>query len=282
MRHATLFCAGILLFAVSLLAGRPDQASQEAGRPTSFALQSAVLGEERLFDVHIPPGDGPFQVIYVLDGQVQFANVVNALVSIDAPPAIVVGVGNIWLRDRDYTPTRVDASAFVDAGAAAVSGGGGRFITHIQQELIPYIDANYPAAATRTLVGHSLGGLIALEILLKHPGLFDRFIVIDPSLWWDEATLLGQSADLLKGEFGDVRLFVGIGAARNKDRPNAEAVREDTSDNSALIRPTVQFVDALQAAPAAGIDLNWKFYPDLDHMSVFNPAVVDGLRFVLH
>jgi predicted alpha/beta superfamily hydrolase len=207
---------------------------------------------------------------------------VNALADLGRPQTIVVGLGNIWLRDRDYTPTRVGPSSFVDAAAAAASGGGGRFIAHLEKELIPYISSNYPAGPSRTLIGHSLGGLIALEILLKHPRLFNRFVVIDPSMWWDGAALLTQSADLLKEQVGDKRLFIGIGAAKSRGRADLDAVRNDTSDDSALIRPTVLFVDAVKAAPERGIRLAWKYYPSQDHMSVFQPAVLDGLRFVVN
>jgi predicted alpha/beta superfamily hydrolase len=279
--HRLLFRGWAPVF-VLLLAAEIGLVGQDAGRRTSFTLQSAVLNEQRSFEIHVPSGSGPFDVVYVLDGQVQFGNVVNALAQVDRSQTIVVGLGNIWLRDRDYTPTRVGPSSFVDATAAAVSGGGERFIAHVEQELIPYVNTHYPASGSRTLVGHSLGGLIAVEILLKHPLLFQRFVVIDPSLWWDGATLVTQSADRLKGEFGNTRLFVGIGAAKNKDRNDVDAVRRDASDDSALIRPTVLFVDAAKAASGHGLRLDWKYYPNQDHMSVFQPAAIDGLRFVMN
>lgn len=41
-----------------------------------------------------------------------------------------------------------------------------------------------------TLIGQSLGGLLATEILFKQPDLFDQYIIVSPSLWWDEESLL--------------------------------------------------------------------------------------------
>ncbi len=35
----------------------------------------------------------------------------------------------------------------------------------------------------RGLVGHSLGGLTAIDILTKVPQLFNAYIAIDPSMW---------------------------------------------------------------------------------------------------
>jgi predicted alpha/beta superfamily hydrolase len=274
------FCPCLSLVAVLLLIGPLDPSAHSAAARTSFTLRSTILNEERSFEVHVPSGRGPFDTVYVLDGQAHFANVVDTLARVGRPETIVVGLGNIWLRDRDYTPTQVAPSAFVTPAAAKASGGGKRFIEHVRQELIPYIDAHYPANASRTLIGHSLGGLIAVEILLKHPRLFQRFVVIDPSLWWDDAALLQQSRDLLRNQSKGTRMFVAIAAAKNRDRVDVDAVRRDTTDNTALIRPSVLWLDSLTETSGHGMHLAWKYYNDQDHMSVVQTAIPDGLRFV--
>jgi exonuclease III len=77
----------------------------------SFKLYSTVLKEDRFFNIYIPSSSrSKFEVIYVLDGQAQFNNVVNALKQLNQNEKIVVGIGNIWLRDRDYTPTHVNST----------------------------------------------------------------------------------------------------------------------------------------------------------------------------
>ena len=35
-----------------------------------------------------------------------------------------------------------------------------------------------------------MGGLLATEILFKKPDLFDNYIIVSPSLWWDNESLL--------------------------------------------------------------------------------------------
>ncbi|MCG7859670.1 alpha/beta hydrolase, partial [Flavihumibacter sediminis] len=35
-----------------------------------------------------------------------------------------------------------------------------------------------------------MGGLLATEILLTKPALFTKYIIVSPSLWWDNASLL--------------------------------------------------------------------------------------------
>jgi hypothetical protein len=109
-----LFCLSIA--ALWLLIGplRPSAHSAAAG--TSFTLRFTALNEERSLEVHVPSGRGPFDTVCVLDGQAHFANVVDSLARIGRPERIVVGLGNIWLRNRDYTLTRVALSAFVTPG----------------------------------------------------------------------------------------------------------------------------------------------------------------------
>jgi len=35
---------------------------------------------------------------------------------------------------------------------------------------------------------------LATEILFKQPDLFDNYIIVSPSLWWDEESLLASDA----------------------------------------------------------------------------------------
>jgi len=271
-------------FLIVLLASTHHAAvtGQATGRTTSFALYSAILDENRAFQIYIPPEPGSgAKAIYVLDGQAQFKTVVDALTALGENRHLVIGVGNIWLRDRDYTPTRVSPSASVDAAAAAVSGGGERFFAHLANELLPYVDARYPVGSSRILIGHSLGGLVAVNILLNHPGVFGRFILIDPSMWWDNSRLVTEASSRLQRSFAPTAVFLAIANSKNRNRDDIDAVRSDTTENTALIRPSVLLLDQFKAHPGNGIDVGWRYYKDQEHMTVFLPAVKDGLAFVL-
>jgi len=266
----------LLFYSTSILAQDRDKNIR------SFKLSSTVLKEDRFFDIYIPSSSkSKFEVIYVLDGQAQFINVVNALKQLDQNEKIVVGIGNIWLRDRDYTPTHVNSSPFLDSKAAAVSGGGKSFISHLEKELIPYIKSHYPVDTSAILIGHSLGGLIAMDILLNHSYLFQKYVIIDPSMWWDDCNLLNQSKEILKRNSYPTFLFLAIANTRNKDKDNIEAIRNDTTQNTALIRPSLLLLDYLKASSNDKIKMDWKYYKGYDHMTVFQAAVNDGLIFLL-
>jgi len=265
-----------------LLASAASVAAQPAGNTASFTLHSAMLNEDRAFQVYVPVDPAPkAAVIYVLDGQAQFTTVVHALTALGRGRHVVIGVGNIWSRDRDYTPTRVSASAFVDGAAAAVSGGGETFVAHLQKELIPYVESHYPVGSSRVLIGHSLGGLLGVSILLDHPGIFDTFVIIDPSMWWDAGRFVNESRQRLRGPFARTTLFLAIANSKNRDFDDVDAVRTDRTQRAVLIRPSVLLRDQFRAHPANGIALGWRYYEDQDHMTVFPAAVRDGLAFVL-
>jgi uncharacterized protein len=248
----------------------------------AFTLHSAILKEDRFFEVYVPSSPkNQLEVVYVLDGPALFSTVVTILKNNNINDKIVVIIGNIWMRDRDYTPTKIQSSPFVDSAAAKISGGGENFIAHMEKELIPYINEHYPAASSRALIGHSLGGLTAVNILLKHTELFNKFIAIDPSLWWDEEKLLNECRELLTKPFPKVSLFLAIANTKNKDKPEIDAVKKDTTVNTALIRPSIILLDYLKEASIKNLTYSWKYYKDADHMTVFEPAAADAFRFLL-
>jgi hypothetical protein len=92
------------------------------------------------------------------------------------PDLILVGVHNVD-RTRDFTPTVMKRNP--------TSGGADKFISFLKQELIPYVNKNYPAGGQNILYGHSLGGLLAIHAMFTEPALFSSYVAADPSLWYD-------------------------------------------------------------------------------------------------
>ncbi len=164
-------------------------------------INSKIMGEERTLNIYLPEGYATcdtckYPVIYLLDGSadedfihvaglVQFCNFswINIL-----PPSIVVGIANVD-RKRDFTfPTTIEK----DKKDFPTTGGSANFIAFLDRELQPFIEAKYRTAGDKTIIGQSLGGLLATEVLFKNPALFNQYIIISPSLWWDGESLLTQ------------------------------------------------------------------------------------------
>jgi len=183
----------------------------------TIELKSKILNENRRVNVYLPNTYHPdstkqYPVIYLLDGSIDedFIHVAGTVQFcsfswIDIiPECILVGIANVD-RKKDFTyPSTVkrDQEEFPTTGHSA------NFINFIANELQPYISKTYETNNNKTLIGQSLGGLLATQILFESPELFDNFIIVSPSLWWDDENLLKRKLDK---SLVDKRIYVGVG-----------------------------------------------------------------------
>ncbi len=92
-------------------------------------------------------------------------------------------------RTRDYTPSYAPSGGY-GSDYQKYSGGAEKFFQFIHRELMPYLDKNYRVQNNSTFVGHSFGGLFGVYLLITHPYLFNNYIIVSPSLWYDNNFLL--------------------------------------------------------------------------------------------
>ena len=254
-------------------------------------IHSKILNEDRYIWLHVPETarnlTNKYPVVFVFDAEANFDATKNILDKVSKDPAlksagdvILVGIGNIWLRYRDYTPTHVDPSQWVDASTAKTTGGGEKFVSFIEKELLPYLEKKYPVSSVRTLIGHSLGGLMVMNILLKHAALFDNYIAIDPSMWWDDNKFLDESVSILGSQsFDNKNLFLAIANEQDK-KMTTDQIRKDTSAKTFMIRPSFLLVNLIEKNKQNGLRFQWKFYKDEHHMTVNTPATFDALKSI--
>jgi len=249
-------------------------------------VYSEILQEKRPVWVYMPPHDTSYftkpayPVLYVLDGDGHFISLVTLVQQLSAvngntvlPEMIIVGIPNTrGHRTRDLTP--------IASPNDKTSGGGENFTAFIEKELVPYIDKNYATAPYRTLMGHSLGGLFAINMLMKHSSLFNAYIALEPSMFFDNDDLLGQTKSILQQkDFKGRSLFVGIANTMNPGMDTLQ-VRADTTIITHHIRSILKLKDNLQKYPANHLRWDYKYYPDDDHASMTMIAAYDGLRFI--
>jgi predicted alpha/beta superfamily hydrolase len=221
------------------------------------SLHSNILGEERKIWVYLPEGakdtSKRFPVLYLLDGDAHFSSVVGMIQQLSGvngnticPDMIVVGIPNTD-RTRDLTPTH--SLLFPDGSKSndlKSSGGGEKFESFIQKELMPHIDSLYPVAPYKMLVGHSFGGLTVMNIMVHHPDMFNTYVAIDPSMWWDKQKLLDQARDAFKqNNYKGKSLYLGIANTMPAGMDTLQ-VRIDTSGTTSHLRSILQWTDLLQ------------------------------------
>ena len=227
------------------------------------SIQSTILNEKRIVQVVLPrkykPGSNDkYDVLYVLDGDwnTKTATDIEHFIEDEAymPPVIIVGVLNTD-RNRDLTPTH--------AADNKTSGGADKFLGFLKNELIPYVDKNYPASGDNAIFGHSFGGLFVMYALLNEPKVFRSYIAADPSFWWDHGYMNKVAIDKLP-TLANLDKVLYISGREGQPYKGMGIVSMDSILKS--------------KAPS---DLIWKdlAYPDETHGSVRLKSIYDGLKF---
>ena len=251
------------------------------------SIWSPTLKENRNYIVYTPPGYAPsaylpraYPVLYLLDGDAHFPSVTGLIQFLSTgingtyviPEMIVVAIPNTN-RTRDLSPTA--ARVGFDGRSVpeyAQGGGGPNFLKFIKTELIPHIDSTMRTEPYRILVGHSLGGITAIDALYTMPETFNAYVAIDPSLWWDSQVLLKRAKDYFAKPAPAARtLFIG----------QANTLSDTEPVPNVHFRSIRQF-DTLMTQPSnkSGIRYAFKYYAGDDHGSVPLIAEYDGLRFI--
>lgn len=241
-------------------------------------IQSKVLNEKRILNIYLPEGykagdTTRYDVTYLLDGSADedFIHVAglyqfNSFEWINrTPKTIVVGIATVDRR-RDFTfPTTVAE----DVKRNPTSGHSDKFMAFIENELQPYIEGKYKTTTNKTLIGQSLGGLFATEVLFKKPLLFNKYIIVSPSLWWDNGSLLNQSTAVTDSAFA-AKLSVYIGVGKEGLAPTAT--------------PHVMEVDAnllaekLQLGKSKTLTVYFDYLPDEDHATIGHLAIYNAMK----
>lgn len=252
--------------------------SQDTVRPFVLGqvrvVRSAILGEDRTLNIYLPEGyaandTAKYPVVYLLDGSADedFIHVAglyqfnNFPWIARVPKSIIVGIANVDRR-RDFTfPTTVAE----DKKLLPTAGGSARFIAFIEKELQPYIQSKYRTTADRTIIGQSLGGLLATEILLQHPLLFNRYIIISPSLWWDNGSLLQYRAAPPPAQR---HVYIGVGKEGLTPGPVPRVMEVDAN----------LLADKLKAIKT--MHVFFEYLPSENHGTITHQAVFNALRLL--
>jgi predicted alpha/beta superfamily hydrolase len=194
---------------------------------TKRILHSNILNEEREYWINLPESYNnseesykKYPVLIVLDGNTHFKSITGMVSHMSGngkiPEMIIVAVQNVDRR-RDFTPDKIITVRENN------SGGGKKFLSFLEDELIPELDRKYRTEPYRILYGHSLGGLLATHAYMKEKTLFNSFISVDPSLGtWDAKTMDEKLDSVTVNSFKRFIYFAtanwGKRNIRNRDR----------------------------------------------------------------
>jgi uncharacterized protein len=254
-------------------------------------IHSKILNERRDFWVYVPesdqngkPSKQRYPVIYLLDGDTYFHSVVGLThhlgINAIAPEMIIVGIVNTD-RTRDLTPAFADSNPLSkDSSLRQYSGGGDKFMAFIEKELMPHIDSVYPTEPYKMFIGHSLGGLTVMNTLMYHPGLFNSYVAIDPSMMDDNKTLLHASKTILATKnFSGNSLFLGIANTMGIGMDTIK-VKTETDRSTDHIRAILELSKNISGNSQNKLKYKDKYYNEESHNSVPLIATYDALHFI--
>ena len=204
------------------------QLADPAGEPivvgSIHRIRSSVYGDEQVITVRLPRGyadnpDKSYPVLFSVDGgadqdfELLAGIAAEAEFSTSFEPFILIGVKT---EDRysQLTPemTRLPLERLKENfGDRIKPGGADKFREYLARDVIPWATARY-RTDRKILTAVSLGGLFVLDTFLERPEMFDDYIALTPSLWWDDGRIVDEAAKALASHGpSDRRLYFTMG-----------------------------------------------------------------------
>lgn len=271
-----------LLVCTSISAFSQTKSKSDKSKPFVLGvideIQSKELGEKRIINIYLPEGYNAddatqYPVIYLLDGSadedfIHIAGLVqfNSFEWINqVPKSIVVGIATVDRR-RDFTfQTTVEK----DRKAYPTAGHSDKFISFIEKELQPIIEKTYKTNNSKTIIGQSLGGLLETEILFTKPYLFNKYIIVSPSLWWDNGCILNEvELPLLTLFKQPIDIYIAVGKEGSTPTEIPRIMEVDAN----------LLAEKIRSVKNKNITVHFEYLPHENHGTILHQAVSNSFR----
>jgi uncharacterized protein len=210
----------------------------DIGEEIRFSIQSDETEAEYKIVVILPVDydlQKSYDTIYLLDKNWYLKHTSQSAAKLSQQKrvdnVVIVGIGHGHTRSRDYTPTE----------SSQGKGGAEAFSFFVEQQIIPEIENRFSVnrkKESRAILGHSLGGLYAAYTFVMQSQLFGTYLILSPSLWYDDGIILeleessraelhGKNANLFlsRAELEPTQLFMKLFLNRIHDHyPNVFSV----------------------------------------------------------
>ncbi|WP_394748913.1 alpha/beta hydrolase [Spongiimicrobium salis] len=237
----------------------------------SIYLQSEINQSDYTLHINLPASYGQdstktYPVFYALDGYRVFGTTTHVYEGLwddgFSPEIIIVGITHGHAktdptahRTRDLTPTRIER--------IPTSGEASLFLKVLEDEIIPMIDQQYRSDPTnRTLMGTSFAALFTHYVLFTQPTLFHRYIIHNPTLWWDNKYPYALEETYHK----------------NHTELQAKVLLINSEHND--MTSALQMLHQIQKHHYKGLELGFRKVENMGHLGGEAEALNQGMRFV--
>lgn len=264
---AALLATGAILAAASPVEAQSEPTPIVIGQ--SYALPSAVLGATREINVWLPPGYAEsgrsYPVLYLLDGGTTWQDFhhISGLAQLGTVNGttrdiILIGIASVDRRNELALPTENPELI----ARYPTHGQSERFRRFIADEVQPFVGSRFRTNGETALMGESLAGLFVVETFLKEPQMFDAWVAVSPSLWWDGGRLAQQSGAHLRDHSNDARTLI---LTMGNEGAEAQALMETLTAN-------------LREHASPGLTWTFQPRPDETHATIYHGAALDAVR----
>lgn len=278
----------------------PNSSLVTIGDTTFHDVVSNQNGQTYRIFVYRPGGEPPkdgWPILYMTDGNAVIGTAVDAMRAQACYPTgtnvcygVIVTIG--YPVDGAYDPLRrswdlgpppgQSYPPFYENSPEVRTGGSEEFLTFVEDQIKPMIEANIPIDRNRQAIfGHSFGGLFVLYSLFTRPAAFTTWIAASASIYWENcaineflprfeaapATRPGAELFLSCGEYEADKLApFQRGAADEADRLTQKKITRN-NDYS------VELMNRLNRLPDSPIRTEFEIYAGENHMSLLPVAV---------
>jgi len=279
--------------------GRADS-SRTPSRPTDdgepvtipharqYDLTSKVNGQQYRIMVSAPRDAKPgatYPVVYILDGNYYFATACDTLF-VNKFAAIIVGIsyptdGYAEIITRRTFDMTISASS--PGRTAGHYGGGDAFLRMIEEDVKPFIDARYPTDTNRQILyGCSLGGLMVLRQIFRHPEAYSTYIAASPAIWWNDNEVLADEEEFSKQvNVGALHLKLLITSAADEQYRGSDAAQLATASKTRMVDNAAELSVRLAALSSGNLKVVYTVFAGENHVSSSEANLSRGLRFAL-
>lgn len=170
----------------------------------------------------------------------------------------MVGVASVDRRNELALPT-TDPELIA---RYPTQGQSERFRLFLRDEVQPFIENRFRTSGETALMGESLAGLFVVETFLKEPTMFDAYVAVSPSLWWDGGVLARQSGAHLRDHSNAPRTLI---LTLGDEGPQMQAPMDVLTGN-------------LRDYAMPGVTWSFTPRPTETHATIYHGAALDAFR----
>jgi predicted alpha/beta superfamily hydrolase len=277
----------------------PDLAPKRYELPSTevHRIEAKALGRAYDVVVWLPPSyaaspDRKYPVLFTTDMPQSLPLIIGLHRRLRASErgmedAIIVGLGyavgddGTHSRRRDYTPTpHGDIDAEPTSAKPVEYGEAEGYRLHLRDELFPFLESRYRIDPKRRIyAGHSYGGLFGTHVLLTEPGMFRKYILMSPSLWYGQRLMIARERGYaMRHKDLPADAYFMIGGEETVPDPD---ILPFGNSRMAMVEDMAELTSMLKSRGYPSLTVESRVFPGEDHGSVYPDAIKTGMEWAL-